>query len=95
MTPVRLAEFVFILNNNENSPLVGLFDTQDISNIIQYNTNHCILIKKDSSQYIVCGTLRTLTNRWIYSLQKKINLFEDDIMRPSISIIHNPKSLAG
>lgn len=93
MQQTKLIEFIFIVNNDDSTKFLGVFDIADISSITQFDDKHCLLTKKDSTCYKVCGTLRTLTNRWIYTLQKRIHLYEDEIIRPSVAINHNPLAL--
>lgn len=91
--PMRLVEFVLITKEDKDSPYVGLFDCKDISSITQYDALHCLLLMKNGQQHMICGTLRTLTNRWIYALTKKHAHYEDDIIRPSIMIYHRPQTM--
>jgi hypothetical protein len=90
---MRLLELVFVSIDNINEPFVGLSDVNDISRIVQYDKTHCTIIFKDGTQSLACGNLRTLTNRWIYTLDKKYHLHDDDISRPSIMIFHRPDTM--
>lgn len=90
---MRLIEYVFSLEDDMQTPYIGLFDARDISSIIQYDKKHCKIILKDGRDYIACGNLRTLTNRWIYTLEKKHSLYHDDIIRPSVMIFHKPETM--
>jgi hypothetical protein len=94
----KIIEFVVVSINETESgvikiPFVSGIDVNDISRIIQHDKNHCNLITKDGTNYIICGTYRTLSNRWIYTLEKTSRLYDDEIIRPSIKIFHDPDSL--
>lgn len=88
--PTKLIEFVF---TNNNFYYLGVFDIADISSITELDEEHCTLTKKDSSTYKICGNLRTTTNRWIYTIEKRIKIYDDYIIRPSVAIIHSPLDL--
>lgn len=90
---MRLIEFVGIINDDENLPYVGLYDAYDISSITQLDQKHCLITLKDKRSIKACGTLRHLTNRWIYALDKKIHIYEDEFIRPSIMIFHRPENI--
>ena len=93
MNTTRLIEFVFILNNNRADPKVGTFDVNEITSIVEQDKEHCLLTLKNGQQFLLCGILKTLTNRWIYTLERKIYNFHDEFARPSIFVYHKQNEM--
>jgi hypothetical protein len=91
---LRLLEFVCVYPEKTEHPLIGLYDAETICNISSHDNNHCWISFKNNDKKLVCGTYRTLTNRWIYSLEKKNLSYQDDILRPSVMITHNPDTMS-
>jgi hypothetical protein len=92
---VRLIEFAIETNINSFSPSIILLDCSDIVGFEQIYgiSDKCRLITKQNRTYTVYGTYRTLTNRFLYALNKKLNFHEDFTIRPSIGVIHKPELL--
>lgn len=85
---MKLIEFVF---KSDESYKIALFDLNDISSIEQNDKTSCALIMKDGRKYILPGTHRGLTNRFIYGFGKLIDPHQDVILRPSILFYHRPE----
>lgn len=92
---MKIIEFVAEKNSKFFSPYVILIDCSDISCFeqIEKDDNRCKLITKNKISYILYGSYKTITNRYFYALSKKYNLYEDDIIRPSIKVFHRPNLL--
>lgn len=92
---MKLIEFAINTNENTFSPSILLIDCNDISSFSQIpNRNDiCFLHTKQNQSYRVYGTFKTLTNRFFYTLSKKNNIYEDEVIRPSIRVFHRIQSL--
>ena len=92
---VRLIEFAIETEENNFSPSIIMLDCSDIVGIEQIYglKDKCKLITKQNRTYNVYGTYRTLTNRFLYALNKRLNFHEDHIIRPSIGVIHKTELL--
>ncbi len=91
---MKLIEYA-IATENSFSPTVILIDCGDISSFEQIKgvSTQCKIITKSNQSYIAYGTYKTVTNRFFYALSKKNNIYEDDIIRPSIRVFHRPNTL--
>lgn len=85
---MKLIEFVIydLDKKNENILLINIedicsFEQTDNQNIVKLRT-------KTNNTFNLIGNYKTLTNRYFYTISKKTNLYEDDIIRPSIRIYH-------
>lgn len=89
---IKLIEFAM---KNDQTYLIGLFDCNDISSIEQNKNDKksCLLNLKNGRQHIIPGLYRNLTNRHIYCLEKKVDLYQDYLIRPSISFFHDVKNI--
>lgn len=85
---MKLIEFVFTSGKDFR---VGIFDLNDISSLEQQDEKHCLMVMKDRRKYILPGTHRALTNRFIYGFGKVIEPHQDIILRPSIRFYHKPE----
>jgi len=92
---LRIIEFAIEAEFNKFSPCIIMLDCSEIVGFEQiFGTNDkCKLITKQNKIYIVYGTYRTLTNRYLYALNKKHSLHEDHTIRPTIGVIHKPELL--
>lgn len=92
---VRLIEFAIETDIDKFSPAIIMLDCSDIVGFEQIyaSKDRCKLITKQNKTYIVYGTYRTLTNRFLYALNKKLNFHEDSTIRPTIGVIHKPDLL--
>jgi hypothetical protein len=85
---MKLIEFVF---KSDEYYKIALFDLNDISSIEQNDKTTCVLIMKDGRKYVLPGTHRGLTNRFVYGFGKVIEPHQDSILRPSILFYHRPE----
>jgi len=92
---MRIIEFVIEKNKNFFSPYIILLDCADISSFKQSkkHKDRCKIITKQGLSYMAYGSYRTLTNRFFYAISKKCNFYEDDVIRPSIRVLHKPELL--
>lgn len=92
---MRLIEFAIETESDNFSPSIIMLDCSDIVGIEQLYSlkDKCKLITKQNRIYTVYGTYRTLTNRFLYALNKKFNFHEDHIIRPSVGVIHKTELL--
>ncbi len=91
---MRFIEFAVATEINSFEPSILLIDCNDISSFNKTeHHNICKLNTKTNQTYLIYGTYKTITNRFFYALSKKHNIYEDDIIRPSIRVIHRPNSL--
>jgi hypothetical protein len=92
---MRIIEFAIETNEANFSPCVILLDCEEIVGFEQVSgvKDKCKMITKQGKTYTTYGTYRTLTNRFIYALNKKHNLHEDTTIRPSIKVFHRPELL--
>lgn len=83
----KIIEFVY---QNKNSlvyqPHLLSIDVSDISFVQQINQYNCEIYTKNNQSFCVFGSYRVITNRISYTLEKEIKIFEDIIIRPSISL---------
>ena len=94
----KTMEFVFVSVSEDHyignyTPFIASIDPKQITSLIQEDRKHCEITMTDGRKYIVCGTYRTLMNRWAYALQKTNDYFEDPIIFPSRLIFHSPNEL--
>lgn len=90
----RLIEFAYSLSTIENiQPHLGIFNISDIVSITQYNQYFCTLSLSNNKEYYIYGTHRSLTNRYVYCLEKQYDLYHDHIIRPSVLVYHNPEAI--
>ena len=75
--------FSIIMVNIEE---IALFKKTSLDNIIE-------LSLKSGEKHYVAGNYKTVTNRYFYTLSKKHNLYEDDIIRPSLRVLHKVELL--
>lgn len=92
---MRIIEFAIETEENNFSPCVILLDCEEIVGFEQIKgiKDRCKLITKQGRIYTAYGTYRTLTNRFLYALNKKHNFHEDTTIRPSIKVFHRPELL--
>lgn len=92
---MRIIEFAVETNETDFSPCVILLDCAEIVGFEQIPgvKDKCNLLTKQGRTYKTYGTYRTLTNRFLYALNKKHNLHEDNTIRPSIRVFHRPELL--
>lgn len=88
----RLIEFAVYLDDTQNAVLT--LDVEEISFILQYDNSKCQLMLKNGRHYLAFGTHRTLTNRWVYCLEKKREFLQDDVIRPSLLVYHRPENIS-
>jgi hypothetical protein len=89
---------IVTLHNGSNLPYLGLYDAEKIIEIRQKDDKHCFIIFESDRTLIACGTYRHLTNRWLYTLEKKeqssySEFYKDSIIRPSTMVFHNPQEI--
>ena len=82
---IKLIEFALKKNTTY---LVSLIDCSEISTILQFNKTSCHLVMKDKRVYVVPGSYRTLSNRFLYALEAKLDPYQDSIIRPSVMFFH-------
>lgn len=87
----RIIEFVTI---KQNLPFIVLVDANEIISLEKVSKEDYRLKVKNNEDYMLKGTYRTLSNRWIYALEKKNDLYNDIIMRPSILFFHHRNLIA-
>ncbi len=92
---LRIVEFAVESDPNKFSPCIIMLDCSEIVGFEQiFGSNEkCKLTTKQNKTYTVYGTYRTLTNRFLYAINKKHSLHEDHTIRPTISVIHKPELL--
>lgn len=89
---MKLIEFVYYPLGTL-VPRVILIDVSEIAGIHQDENNICWLSNKKGEQFHIVGNYRTLSNRWIYTLEKKFDFYYDDIIRPSVLVYHKPEKM--
>lgn len=93
---IPLIEYVFesSIKNEEGKsiPQVILIKASEIEGITQLDDTFCILYTLNR-EYKVYGTMRTLSNRWTYCLEKTHIDYYDHIIRPTTAIYHDPSAL--
>ncbi len=91
---MKFIEFAITSDINSFSPAVLMLECSEICSIQKTeHKNLCKIVTKQGNEYYAFGLYKTLTNRLFYTLSKKHNLYEDDIIRPSIRVIHRNSSL--
>ena len=60
-----------------------MIDANDISSFQHINSFSCLLNTKNNQQFTILGKYSNITNRWLYSLNKKHHFIEDRLFRPS------------
>ncbi len=91
---MKFIEFAITSDINTFSPKILLLECSEICSVQKTeNENLCKIVTKQGLEYYAVGLYKTLTNRLFYALSKKHNLYEDDIIRPSIRVIHRNSSL--
>lgn len=93
---IPLIEYVFEskIENEQGIPIpkVILIKASEIEGITQLNDTFCILYTLNK-EYKVYGTMRTLSNRWTYCLERTHIDYYDPIVRPTTAIYHDPAAL--
>ncbi len=91
---MKFIEFAITKDIKSFSPAILILECSDISSIQQTeNKDLCKITTKQSFEYYAFGNYKTLTNRLFYTLSKKHSFYEDDIIRPSIRVLHRNASL--
>lgn len=90
---MKFIEFV-VTCFTEHQNNVILINIEDISSFKKtVHDNIVELTLKSSEKHFVVGNYKTITNRYFYTLSKKHNNYEDDIIRPSIRVLHKNELL--
>lgn len=88
---MKYIEYVARLNQEFS---VLLIDIEDISIFKQIPKEDMVtLITKNNQTFEIVGTYKTITNRYFYTISKKVNIIDDDIIRPSIRVFHKKELL--
>ncbi len=91
---MKFIEFAITSDINTFSPTILLLDCTEICSIQKTEKQDlCKIVTKQGMEYFALGLYKTLTNRLFYTLSKKHNLYEDDVIRPSIRVLHRNASL--
>ena len=89
MANKRIIEFVAQPTKNHN--IIISIDANEIIGMEQVETSLAKLMLSNGKDYKIVGKHRSLTNRWIYCLEKnpKSDIYHDNIIRPSIRFYNN------
>lgn len=95
MNNLSLLELPLCVKNKKSysDSFVGYLDASLIQGIFSTSIKFLCLIKYQNIDYYSFGNFRTLNNRWVYALEKKKDIYQDPILRPSISILHAPQKI--
>lgn len=93
MDNLKFIEYACCQNINDIKPNIILIDVKDIKSFMMTSNRNIVILKTSSECFNLIGTYRTITNRFYYALNKKINSQEDDTIRPSIRVLHKPHLL--
>lgn len=84
---MRIVEFISFCFNNKTKKTISvspiMIDATDISSFQYVNEFSCIMHTKTHQQFTILGRYSQITNRWLYSLNKKHHFLEDKLFRPS------------
>lgn len=95
MRIIEYISFCFADNKQKKisvSPI--MIDATDISSFQHVNTFTCILNTKTQHHFTILGRYPQITNRWLYSLNKKHHFLEDKLLRPSQRITYDISNFA-
>lgn len=91
---MKLIEFATHDFNEENNHSVILLNIEEIQSFKKTLDTHVTEVNLIGGQKnYLAGNYKTITNRYFYTLTKKHNLYEDDIIRPSIRVFHKNELL--
>lgn len=91
---MKLIEFAthdFSEENNHSVILINIDEIQSFKKTLDRKVTEMNLI--GGQKIYLSGNYKTITNRYFYTLTKKHNLYEDDIIRPSIRVFHKNELL--
>lgn len=86
---MKLIEFA-IRKDIDSPPVVVSWDVNDMASIEQsHEKGFCCVTKKDGQKYYLRGSYRSIMNRWIYALEINPYVFDDPVIRPSVSLYNS------
>jgi len=84
MRIIEYISFCYVNNSRKKISIAPLMiDAADISSFKHVNQFTCTLDTKSQQQFMILGRYPQISNRWLYSVNKKHHFLEDKLFRPS------------